>query len=76
MTQNDKKFVRDMVDFVPQVIKAQTYLKENYNIDSVFNEDECTLEIYQSVNESKDNIKAKEYVEKNVNMEGLEISYK
>lgn len=63
LTENDKEFIKTVVDYEPNIKKAQKYIKENYNIDSVFNEETLELGlIANSVNESLNILAAKEYL--------------
>lgn len=39
MTENEKRFIRSVVDFDAKLNTVQTYLKDEYEIDSVYNED-------------------------------------
>lgn len=63
LTENDKEFIKTVVDYEPNIKKAQKYIKENYNIDSIFNEETLELElIANSVNESLNILAAREYL--------------
>lgn len=39
MTENEKHFIRTVVDFDSKLNTVQTYLKDEYDIDSIYNED-------------------------------------
>lgn len=45
MTENEKKFVESIVNFDSNVLKAQQYIKENYSIDSTFDDDTCEIHL-------------------------------
>lgn len=61
---NEKSFVKKVVDFECNVIKAQDYIKENFGIDSEFNPETLELKLVQnSVNEALQLVSAKDYLE-------------
>lgn len=61
---NEKSFVKKVVDFECNVIKAQDYIKENFGVDSEFNPETLELKLVQnSVNESLQLVSAKDYLE-------------
>lgn len=67
MTENEKKFVRTVVDFAANLEKAQDYIKENFNIDSEFDEESGTLKLSCSdANEALSLLSAKSYIEENL----------
>lgn len=68
MTDNEKKFVRTIIDFTPNLEKAQEYIKENFNIDSEYDEETGSLKLTCA---DADNllslVSAKTYIEENLN---------
>lgn len=61
---NEKSFVKKVVDFECNVIKAQDYIKENFGVDSEFNHETLELKLVQnSVNEALQLVSAKDYLE-------------
>lgn len=63
LTENEKAFVESIVNFEANVNKARKYIKENYNIDSTYDEEELTIHlICNNVNESLNLINAEEYL--------------
>lgn len=61
---NEKSFVKKVVDFECNVIKAQDYIKENFGVDSEFNPETLELKLVQnSVNEALQLVSAKDYLE-------------
>ena len=67
MTENEKKFVRTVVDFAANLEKAQDYIKENFIIDSEFDEESGALKLSCSdANEALNLLSAKSYIEENL----------
>ena len=76
LTENDIKFVKDMVNYKSRILKCQESIKENYNIDSVFNEDAMTLSlICRNINESLNVVAAKKDIRNEFLEEELEILF-
>ena len=46
MTDNEKNFIRNFVDFESNMKSARQYIKETYGIDSEFNEEENYIKLY------------------------------
>lgn len=46
MTENEKSFIKAFVDFEANVKNAQSYIKEEYNVSSEYNEEDNTLKLY------------------------------
>lgn len=64
MESNEKIFLESILLFKDNVIKAQSYIKENFNVYSEFNEKEHILHLYtNNVNESLQLVAAKEYLD-------------
>lgn len=45
INKNEKQLVEELCDINPNVYKAQQYIKENYNVDSEYNEDSSELHL-------------------------------
>jgi hypothetical protein len=45
MNENEKRFVESIVNLEANVNKQLDYIKENYDIDGVFNEDDYTIKL-------------------------------
>ena len=46
MTDNEKNFIRNLVDFESNMKSARQYIKETYGVDSEFNEEENYIKLY------------------------------
>lgn len=46
MTDNEKNFIRNFVDFESNMKSARQYIKEMYGVDSEFNEEENYIKLY------------------------------
>lgn len=67
MTDNEKKFIRTIVDFSVNLERAQSYIKENFNIDSEFDEESGSLKLQcNDANEALNLLSAKSYIEENL----------
>lgn len=69
MNANEKQFVKTVVDLKSNVIKAQKYIKENFNIDSEFDEDNFTITLSGDITEHENKtdlsvniVKAENYI--------------
>ena len=64
MTPDERKFIKMLVDRDAKVKESQEYIKENYNIDSIFDSDTDTITLTcESDYGSYKSIKAKKYLE-------------
>lgn len=45
MTDNEKHFVESIVNLEANVCKQLDYIKENYGIDGVYNEEDSTIKL-------------------------------
>ena len=70
-TKATKDFVERIVNLDSNLIKVSTYLYDNYNVElEVTDEDEITLKASDGcINESQSLLDAKEYVEKNIDLD-------
>ena len=68
MDQNEKDFVKTVVDLESNVIKAIKYVSENFNVEVDYDSNEFTLNIINDIFENKSNdndlnlLKAKQYL--------------
>ena len=46
MTDNEKNFIRNFVDFESNMKSARQYIKEMYGVDSEFNEEDHYIKLY------------------------------
>lgn len=63
MTENEKKFIRTVVDYDANVHSMQAEIKEDFNVDSEFDEDTLTLRLHSD--NPKNVIAAKAYITEN-----------
>ena len=70
-TKENKDFVERIVNLDSNLIKVSTYLYDNYNVElEVTDEDEITWKASDGcINESQSLLDAKEYVEKNIDLD-------
>jgi len=74
--QNEKKFVKSLVNHLSNVAKVQDYLKENFNVSSYYDEDNETLHLVANgINEGLDLAAAKEYVNQQIDEAMLSVVY-
>ena len=63
MTDNEKVFVKTIVDLESNVKAAQSYIKENFNIDSEYDDEANTIKLTcPNVVEALNLISAKSYI--------------
>lgn len=66
MTQNEVNLVHIITNLDKRVAEARQYIKDNFNVNSNYNDEDRTLELYvNNVNESLGLVAAKEYIENN-----------
>ncbi len=74
--ENEKEFVKSLVNHLSNVAKAQDYLKENYDVSSYYDEDTETLHLVANgINEGLNLAAAKEYVESMFDEAMLSVVY-
>ena len=77
MSSAELKFAEKIVNFSENLENVQTYIKENFNVDSQFNEDEMTLNIWSiSSNNSLQILAAKQYIDENLDNNMIIIEHK
>ena len=61
--ENEKRFIENLVNHVANVAKTQEYIKENYGVDSYYDEETETLHLVGNlINEGLNLASAKDYV--------------
>lgn len=74
--ENVKHFVESFIKFDENVKAAQEYIKETYNIDSTYSDDDDTIYIWtENVNENLNLAAAREYIEQKIGLEMVNIIY-
>ena len=69
--ENVKHFVESFVKFDENVKAAQEYIKETYNIDSTYSDDDDTIYIWtENLNENLNLAAAREYIEQEIKILG------
>ena len=75
-TDDEKRFVESILDFNHDLTQVQAYIKENFNIESEYDEEEGALHIWcENVNESLELASAKEYVNSCIDESMLQVVY-
>ena len=74
--ENVKHFVESFVKFDENVKAAQEYIKETYNIDSTYSDDDDTIYIWtENLNENLNLAAAREYIEQEIGLEMVNVIY-
>ena len=74
--ENVKHFVESFVKFDENVKAAQEYIKETYNIDSTYSDEDDTIYIWtENVNENLNLAAAREYIEQEIGLEMVNVIY-
>ncbi len=77
MYENEKQFVESIVNFKSNIQQAQQYIKETYNVESEYNEDENILYIKtENINESLNAAVAKEYIDNKIGENFVTVKFK
>lgn len=76
INENMKAFVKNCDNLISNVIKVQTFIKENYNIDSEYNSSNNILHIW---NENSENpvfiAQAKEYINSTIGEDFVQVIF-
>lgn len=76
MDNNEKVFLEKLMNLDDNISKAQQYIKEQYNVESEYSEQDDILYIWTpNVNENLNLATAREYIEKTVGEEFINIIY-
>ena len=74
--ENVKHFVESFVKFNENVKAAQEYIKETYNIDSTYSDEDDTIYIWtENLNENLNLAAAREYIEQEIGLEMVNVIY-
>ena len=74
--ENVKHFVESFVKFDENVKAVQEYIKETYNIDSSYSDDDDTIYIWtENLNENLSLAAAREYIEQEIGLEMVNVIY-
>jgi len=77
MISNELKFAEKIVNFNENIKNIQSYIKENFNTESKFNEDEMKFNIWTTnIQDSLRLIAAKDYINEQLNDYNVEVEYK
>ena len=64
MNNNEYQFAKDIVNLDKDITYALKYVKENYNVNAVYDEEENQINLsVENVNESLNLMAAKEYID-------------
>ena len=75
--ENEKFIVESFLNLNHNIEEAQKHIKESYNIESEYNEDEDTLYIWsENINENLNLAQAKQYVLDKIGNEMINVMYK
>jgi len=76
MTENEKNFVKTFFEHKTNICKSQDYIKENFGINSEYNEETNTLHLFtNNVNESLNLATAKDYISKTLDETMINVKY-
>ena len=76
MTDNEKRLVESIVNFKENILKAQQYVKENFGVESEYDEKQNIFHIHtDNINEALNAVSAKEYVENEIGPEFVTVEY-
>lgn len=76
MTNNEKKLIESFHNLETTICKAQEYIKENYNVESEYDNEDDMLYIWaNNINESLNLAAAKEYIGENIGYEMINVIY-
>lgn len=76
MINNEKRFIESIINFEANVYKQLDFIKEQYGIDGIFDEDNNTIKL---VNEGRNNglklAAAKEYIEDTIGADFIRVVF-
>ena len=76
MNDNEKRLVESIVNLEANVLKQLDYIKENYGIDGVFNEDDNTIKLTcNNVENSLMLAQAKAYIEETLGEDMIRVVF-
>lgn len=75
MNQNEYNFAKNIVKLDENVDKAIQYVKENFGVNAIYDEENCMINLSTSnINEGLQLIAAKEYIEENFDQDFLTVN--
>ena len=76
MNDNEKRLVESIVNLEANVLKQLDYIKENYGIDGVFNEDDNTIKLTcNNVDNALMLAQAKSYIEETLGEDMIRVVF-
>ncbi len=76
MTNNEKDFVKSIVEHIENINKAQEYVQNNFNVKTKYNEETNTLNLWTTnINEALQIIAAKDYLISTIGEDMITIKY-
>lgn len=75
-TENELKLLNSILDHKENIDKAQSYIKENFNVNTKYNEDTNTINIWTTnIKESLQLVAAKEYIENEIGLDSVNVQF-
>ena len=76
MTNNEKDFVKSIVEHSENIKKAQEYIEENFGIKTKYNEETNTINLWTTnINEALQIIAAKDYLITTIGEDMINVKY-
>lgn len=76
ITEADIQFIKSIIDIDANVKKCQLYIKEHYNIDSLFYPETLSIQlICSNINESLNLVAAKEHINGFMTEEFIQVTF-
>ena len=76
MTNNEKDFVKSIVEHSDNIKKAQEYIEEKFGINTKYNEETNTINLWtENINESLQLVAAKNYLMTTVGEDMINVKY-
>ena len=72
---NEKHFAEKLLNFDNNMITAQNYIKEHYNINSEYDSSDDTLYIWSNMNESKNLNNARNYILEKIGEDFVDVIF-
>lgn len=75
-TVNELKLLNSILDHKENVEKAQNYIQENFGVNTKYDKETNTISLWtRNINESLQLVAAKEYVEKEIGLDSINVKY-